>query len=1770
MYRTGDLVRQNEDGTYTTLGRRDMQVKIWGQRVETGEIEYWVVRSRPEIRNAAAMLAQLGTTRDQGVLTVAVDFWEASLRGIEADADGFLEPSPSLLDTFEELRNGLMEVLPRYMVPELFVPMKSLPLNTSGKLDRRAIQGAIATLSTQGKLQGYLPSTGIKAEVSGETARQLRSLWAKVLDRPENTIGANDNFFHTGGDSLMAMRLVQLSRGAAFTLTVADVFKHPRLAELTNVLEVPSDTDISQGEGQGPSPFSLWTEALREHPDTLQSLLADVAERCAVAPARIEDVYPCTPLQEGLMIATARRSTAYVGRRVFAMDDNIDSTRLQAAWQQVAATAPILRTRIVLGRSSGSLQVVVKDMMPWHMSNSLEVYLDKDRAMGMADGQPLMRLGLVVPSSGKQYFVWTAHHGIYDGYSMQLLFKQVAAAYQQQTLPSMVPFSRLIAYVSNTNNEKAAGYWRDQLSGEVAAGFPPLPHANYQPRPTQQRTRRLQFDQHLPLTVSLAALLRAAWALVIAQYAAQDDVVFAAALSGRNAPVAGIMDMLAPTVTTVPLRLHVDLNTGVREFLEKVQQQATDMMPFEHTGLQRIREFVPDLVPALDLHHVFVVHPSSAVEESGALPGLVPEPSATEPFHSSALTVECIIAKDPSQVTVEALFDQAVVSVQAMERVLESFTHVATQLAQAEQNLKAGLRIRHIQTLGASDVSRIRAENGQIPTRPKGCLHDRVLAQVLEQPFAEAVCAWDGNLTYVELDRWSARLANHLVEIGIEPEANIGLSMAKSRWAVVAMLAILRAGATVVPLGIQLPLARVEHIMRDAAVRFVLADEQQMVRLANMQTNIVTIDSSLLSDLASTSNGLCTIQQPTPSDSAFIIYTSGSTGVPKGVVLEHGSLSASTQAHGDAFSLDACSRVLQFAAYTFDVSIQENFTTLRCGGCVCVPSEDERMSNLESFIAATGVNFLSLTSTIAEVLDPIKIPTVETLVLLGEPVTRAVVDLWANHSTILNAYGPAESSIHSTCSPPLTHTKHASLIGRPLAGCFWVVDPRDHNRLCPIGIPGELLIEGPFLARGYLNDLVKTKESFVIDPFFVQQYDLGRGRRMYRTGDFVRQNEDGTYNMLGRRDTQVKIRGQRVELAEIEYWVLRSLPNARRVAVTLISRGVGHREGTLAAAIELEKESFSDMDQELPNGLLAGSKAVEELFEQLRFNLREVLPRYMVPSLFIPICQLPLNNSGKLDRKAIQHMLTSMTDEGLETYRPKQEAKAQVLAGVAQELRRIWCTILGKHEDTVGLEDDFFTLGADSMSAIQLVSAARYAGMKLTVAQVFQSPVLRDMCRHVEQNANLVNGTSDKDSGKDVDVVTQKAIKNTLRNYQVGAIFESTDFQALAMSEHTVGNAGLVMYMTIAFNQKVDKSSVRAAYQHAVDTTEMMRAAFVQHHDRTYLAILNGFKGPFEECVSLESLADFCKSLIKKERRKALAYNEPPLRSWFVAGASSDNLIIRLSHAQYDGLSLPLLLKQLKGHNLDPELDVSPPRQMSYYISALQSLDRRFAIDYWRGLLDQSVMSVLPTRPKSWQQRMTGTAIRSVIPSFKHRRPGATSATYVKAAWAMALARLCGTTDVVFGHLISGRSAPVNGIEEVIGPCVNLIPIRVDVASEWEKVLAQVQAQQVSTLPHEHLGFETIFRECTSWPLDDHQRPRFSTILQYQNQPEASHSTMMHGSECRIAYEATPADITDVWVVVEPQGDELHIVAGYFEEIVDSAIVQCLMDYLDEALRAMQ
>ncbi|KAF5598059.1 non-ribosomal peptide synthetase [Fusarium pseudocircinatum] len=1762
MYRTGDLVRQNSDGSYTTLGRRDTQIKIRGQRVEFGEIEYWVVRSAPEISQAAVMLLD-GPVGQSSVLAVALEIADGgensavdnNLQGL-SQAD-LLEPTIAMRESFEEVRGHLISVLPRYMVPDIFIPMSRLPLNSSGKLDRRAIDLFLKGMKPE-ELDIYRPNAAAKADVSTDTERQLQNLWASVLGRPANTVGAKDSFFHLGGDSITAMRLVEASRSTNMLLRVADVFEHPRLSELASIL----DSRLAEGHDQLslasiPAPFSLWPEHSTERKVDLG---AEIAERCGVMAEQIEDVYSCTPLQEGLLIATARQPSAYVSRRIFSLSDEINVARLQAAWQKMAEAAPVLRTRILLGLASGSVQVVVNEPLQWHTASSLEEYIDHDSSLSMTEGKPLMRFGLV-ESDGERLLVWTAHHSVYDGWSLTMMYRQVSNMYWHDATPLSAPYTPFIAYLGQSDASQAASYWRGQLQGNPTA-FPALPSVRYQPQPRQKLVQSLDFVRQGKSEVSLSNLLRAAWALMVAKYSGSDDVVFAVTLSGRNAPVHGITEMLAPTITTVPVRVRINSSTTAGEFLQEVQQQATDMIPFEHTGLQRIAELVPDAAAALNMQHLFVVQPAADSDDASAeFPGLVHLQDMSEQFDDYALTVECSIGA--KGISVESRFDDAVISAAQMQRMLQSFAHIASQLEEAEDTPE-GTKISDIDTLSPQDLDRILAINsGPIPIVER-CVHDLILDMVSHQPDATAISAWDGTLTYKQLKQLSGKLSDHLVSLGVRHGTSVGVCMDKSQWAAVSMLAVLRAGGIVVPLGVQLPLGRIKLIVDDAKVSVVLADQRQTERLAGLSLDMFTVDDSLrkrviVSDVGIPDKWYTRVTEINVNQPAWIVYTSGSTGTPKGVVLTHAGISSSLDSQKKVFGLNKLSRVLQFAAHTFDAAIQEIFTTLFAGGCVCVPSEDERMSDLQHFIIERAVNFLSITPTVAELLNPSQLPNINTVVLLGEPVKPSVLDLWMDHhADIIGGYGPTECSIYAIVSAtPFTDRKQANVLGTPLPSCrVWVVDPDDYNKLCPIGAPGELLIEGPQVSQGYLNDAAKTDGAFITDPGFTARYGLGNGHRMYRTGDLVQQNDDGTYTNLGRRDTQVKIHGQRIELGEIEYSVVQVSEGIRSAAAVFVKREI---RSAIAVAVEVGEGQTGE-------GVLAPSETLRKASEEIRVKLAEVLPQYMIPDFFVPMGKLPVNSSGKLDRRAITAVLEDMDDNKLEEYRLTTGAQlVPVSTDMEKQLQQLWSQVLRRPAESIGASDNFFHLNGDSLAAIQLVAAARALNLKMTVAQIFQSPVLRDLAIHLEQATSPHQTTSHHVEG--VDEETKAAIKATLPStFNAGKILEATEFQSLVLHEHTQGR--WLMHATITYNQKVDKQRVHTALQTTVAKNEILRTVFTQHAGKHYQAILNNFAVPFQEHTTSSDLSNFCKSLIQEDQKNHLELHEPPFKTWFIQGEHTDGLVVRISHAQYDGMSLPIFFQQLQAWG-EADVEVEAPRQMSYYVDALRAIDAKPAIKFWGDLLEGSSMTSLPGASQT-NKVVSGSYIVKTVPSPKVEGSGLTVSSYLKAAWAMVLAKATGTSDVVFAHLVSGRSLPIDDIEKVNGPCVNLIPIRVNTAQPHDTIIHQIHQQHISALPHEHLGWETIFRQCTNWDASFDQIPRFSSILQYQNLPEAQKSFGMHGAECSVDYTVVPPDVTDIWVTVEPRGGEMSIVAGYSEEVIAKEVVEGLMEDLCEVLKSIE
>ena len=438
------------------------------------------------------------------------------------------------------------------------------------------------------------------------------------------------------------------------------------------------------------------------------------------------------------------------------------------------------------------------------------------------------------------------------------------------------------------------------------------------------------------------------------------------------------------------------------------------------------------------------------------------------------------------------------------------------------------------------DLEQIWEWNHTLPTSIDRCVHEIIKERTEDQPSAPAICAWDGELTYGELDRIATALAGRLVDFGVRPDTIVPLCFEKSMWTTVGMLGVLKAGAAFVLLDSSLPEDRLQAMYRQTKATIAVTSQSKEALTSRLTPRVVTLGSHISKvSHARSDSQLC---YPSPSSAMYVAFTSGSTGIPKGATITHRNLASALHHQRKSLKHTVKSRVFDFSSYSFDVSICNAFATLATGGCICVPNENDRQNRLAESIASLNANAIDLTPSVARLLSPEQVPGLQTIIFGGEALYVRDVNPWWGRVQIVSLYGPCECTPNSTINYNPTSPKEATHMGTGVGSVTWIVDPENHESLLPLGFVGELLLEGPLVGQGYLNDPEKTAAAFIEDPIWLLHGAPGRpGRhgRLYKTGDLVRYNEDGNLIFIGRKDTQVKIRGQRVELGEIEH-VLRS------------------------------------------------------------------------------------------------------------------------------------------------------------------------------------------------------------------------------------------------------------------------------------------------------------------------------------------------------------------------------------------------------------------------------------------------------------------------------------------------------------------------------------------------------------------------------------------------------------------------------------------------------
>lgn len=544
-------------------------------------------------------------------------------------------------------------------------------------------------------------------------------------------------------------------------------------------------------------------------------------------------------------------------------------------------------------------------------------------------------------------------------------------------------------------------------------------------------------------------------------------------------------------------------------------------------------------------------------------------------------------------------------------------------------------QVRDIEAFSPRDLNQLQQWNGQLPVTHNRTIHQLVLRHSAEKPDDLAVISWDRQLTFRQLDTLSSRLAQQLIGLGLRPGDPVPLCFEKSTWPVVTMMAVLRAGGTCVNIDPALPAGRIQQMLQETQPALILASaakKQLMVDSAPASATIHTVP--LESTVSGTTVNGSTAPTVEPDSPAFILFTSGSTGTPKGIVMEHRNLATSILHHSGPLNLTPKTRALQFAAYAFDSSIYETFSTLVIGGCVCIPSEDQRMSNLAGYIRDHHIDWAVLTPSTASIIHPSEVPSLRTLVLGGEAVTQANVSRWASQVRLINGYGPAEATICAAGQIPSDGWR-AGTIGPILGAVGWVTVPSDPSRLAPLGAVGELLLEGPVVTRGYLNQPEKTRNAYVPPPAWLSRFRGGNPGRLYRSGDLVQFTSDGWIRFIGRKDTQVKLRGQRIELGEIEFHVRTQFPGAVEVAAEVVKRGQDETESSLLVAFVCcngKGASASDLE----NIIAPPDKEFQSKAWSVREKLKESLPPYMVPAALLPLTYIPLSKTGKTDRRLLR------------------------------------------------------------------------------------------------------------------------------------------------------------------------------------------------------------------------------------------------------------------------------------------------------------------------------------------------------------------------------------------------------------------------------------------------------------------------------------------------------------------------------------------------------
>lgn len=1018
-----------------------------------------------------------------------------------------------------------------------------------------------------------------------------------------------------------------------------------------------------------------------------------------------------------------------------------------------------------------------------------------------------------------------------------------------------------------------------------------------------------------------------------------------------------------------------------------------------------------------------------------------------------------------------------------LEQVLKSI------LADREQKVGA------MSFLSDADRSKIAAWNREKPSATRACIHQLVDRQTQLQTNKEAICAWDGSMTYGELDRLSSALASKLVDTGLQRGDVVPVCFEKSCWVIVAMLGVFKAGGAFTLMDPSHPKARLAGIAAEVNARIAVTSAANEHLLAEAVQQVIVLGPHALDD----NDGASPRQRWTiagPEDLAFIIFTSGSTGKPKGIMMDHQAYASSALHHGKAMRMGTHTRALQFASYSFGASLFETLTTLVFGGTVCIPSEHERRNDLPGVVERMRVTWAFLTPSVLKPFDPASaFPGIDTLVLAGEAMAREQAARWSTRVRLVQCYGSSETNIilFNNCG------RGEINLGFAAGARAWLVDPRNDQALVPVGAVGELVVQGPTVARGYLNDADKTAATFVSSPAWLRELglELEGAPRLVKTGDLMRYEADGSLVFVGRKDLQVKIRGQRVELAEIERAVWAADPLVKHVVVTVPRTGPAR--GRLVAAVCFHQEQ---QQHQAPFQLISRQENEEAhcLVQRVKETLAERLPSYMVPPTWGVFTALPLTLSGKVDRVSVRQWAEELnsTELDLLTASPDEFSSGSTFDRPASQqesaLRELWGKALDGDPERLPLHRSFLSLGGDSISAMTLVSLYKARGLSLTVQELFGGMTIERSAQALPED--LQDG-AELTSYLPFSLLSSQVLEEavaTLQAVDIHSLKELEDLHPCSQMQHgmLLGSdkiSGSYQFRNIweltprQRSLPITLSDIKQAWGLVAQRHSALRSVLIECASDDWLYLQAVLKHVPDNIAFVEKDDDElpegqlpCLAVVSSSTAKVpyeiTAYH-----------TSSDRWYLQLDihHAVMDAASLQTLQRDFV-LALDQRAWSSPASPFGAYVAYTRSLDSSAGLEHWKSYLDGCNPCYFPL---DLEKAGEPNALRSFTVDLGDAAPrilsfckanGYTVNTLFQTIWALMLRYYTDMGSTCFGYMVTDRSIPVEGAAEIVGPLMTMsvCHLAVEDAATMKDLLDTVQKDFLECLSYRNCSLAEI------------------------------------------------------------------------------------------------